>query len=549
MNARRKFWGWGYEGQGPTETEAETVRGMTGARFGGLPDPLPVPRVDEFDLPAPRLQVPESLSRLVSAEPADRLAHAMGQSYADIARAFQRRVPHQPDLVAWPESTEDVERLLDWADGEGAAVVPFGGGTSVCGGVEPDVGPDYPAVVSLDLSRMNRVRRIEYQDRCALIEAGARGPEFEGALKPEGLTLRHFPQSFELATLGGMIVTRSGGHFATLYTHIDEFVQSVEMVTPRGRIETRRLPGSGAGPQPERLVCGSEGILGIVTAAWMRLQSAPVHRASATVRFDGFARGAEAVRLLARSGLNPANCRLLDPGEALMNGIGDGRSALLVLGFESADHPQEARLSRALEICAEAGGEHRAGRGGKSGGKSGDRSGGRDAAADAWRQAFLRMPFYREVLVPHGVIVDTFETACTWSAFPDFHERVTTGMREAMRSATGRDGEITCRFTHVYPDGPAPYYTLYAASTPERMLEHWREIKLAANELVVGGGGTVTHHHAVGRDHRPAGYDSERPELYADMLAAAKSAVDPRGILNPGVLIGRRGGVLAGSEG
>ncbi|WP_405220453.1 FAD-binding oxidoreductase [Lentisalinibacter sediminis] len=546
MSARRKFWGWGFEGQGPTEAEAETVRRMTGARFGGLPEPLTVPQAADFELPAARLQAPDGLAGLVTADDTDRLAHAMGQSYADIARAFLRQVPHAPDLVAYPQDAADVERLLDWADGEGAAVVPFGGGTSVCGGVEPDVGDDYPGVVSLDLSRMNRVRAVDQQDRCALIEAGARGPEFEAALKPEGLTLRHFPQSFELATLGGMIVTRSGGHFATLYTHIDEFVQSVEMVTPQGRMTTRRLPGSGAGPQPERLICGSEGILGIVTAAWMRLQSVPRHRASATVRFEDFDTGAEAVRQVARSGLNPANCRLLDPGEALMNGVGDGRSALLVLGFESADHPQEANLDRALEICADAGGQSRGARGDDKRESKGE--GGRDAAAAAWRQAFLRMPFYREVLVPHGVIVDTFETACTWSAFPEFHACITAGIREAIRRTTGRDGEITCRFTHVYPDGPAPYYTLYAASTPERMLAHWRDIKLAANGLVVEGGGTVTHHHGVGRDHRPSGYDRERPDLYAEMLAGAKRAADPRGILNPGVLLGRRGGVLAGAQ-
>jgi len=544
MSARRKFWGWGFEGQGPTAAEAETVRRMTGARFGGLPEPLSVPQASDFELPVPRLKAPDHLARLVTTDDADRLAHAMGQSYADIARAFLRQVPHVPDLVAYPRDAAEVERLLDWADGEGVAVIPFGGGTSVCGGVESDVGEDYPGVVSLDLSSMNRVRAIDQQDRCALIEAGARGPEFEAALKPEGLTLRHFPQSFELATLGGMIVTRSGGHFATLYTHIDEFVQSVELVTPQGRMTTRRLPGSGAGPQPERLICGSEGILGIVTAAWMRLQSVPRHRASATVRFDDFAAGAEAVRQVARSRLNPANCRLLDPGEALMNGVGDGRSALLVLGFESADHPQEANLERALELCAEAGGKSRGGRG--DGDSKGE--GGRDAAAAAWRQAFLRMPFYREVLVPHGVIVDTFETACTWSAFPDFHARITAGIREAIRRTTGGDGEITCRFTHVYPDGPAPYYTLYAASTPARMLAHWREIKLAANELVVAGGGTVTHHHGVGRDHRPSGYDRERPDLYAEMLAGAKRAADPRGILNPGVLLGRQGGVLAGGR-
>jgi alkyldihydroxyacetonephosphate synthase len=537
--ARRKFWGWGFEGDGPTDAEAQAVRGMTGARFGALADPLPVPRAEEFSLPAPRVQPPDALADRFEASAPERLSHAMGQSYADIARAFLRRIDHSPDLVAYPRSADDVARILGWADEEGVAVIPFGGGTSVCGGVEPDVGEGYPAVISLDLAELNGVIEIDRQNRSALIAAGTRGPDLEAALKPSGLTLRHFPQSFELATLGGMIVTRSGGHFATLYTHIDEFVQSVELVTPGGMLTTRRLPGSGAGPQPERLVSGSEGILGVLTAAWMRLQDVPVHRASATVRFPDFTTGAEAVRLLARSGLNPANCRLLDPREALLNGVGDGRSALLVLGFESADHPQDKRLARALEICAESGGEAKA---------RPSEGAARDAAAETWKQAFLRMPYYREVLVPHGLIVDTFETACLWSDFPDLHDAVIRGMRDVMRRVTGADGDITCRFTHVYPDGPAPYFTLYAASTPERMLDHWRDIKLAANELVVDSGGTVTHHHAVGRDHRRGGYDRERAPLFAAILESARRAVDPRGIMNPGILIGHHGGVLDGTR-
>ncbi len=539
MRRRRKFWGWGFEGDGPTQTETDTVRAMTGARFGGLADPLGVPTVDEFSLPTPRVRPHDALADLFEDSAAERLSHSMGQSFADIARAFRRRIDHSPDLVAYPRSAADVGRILDWADGEGIAVVPFGGGTSVCGGVEPDVGDAYPGVISLDLAELSGVVEIDRRNRCALIAAGSRGPDIEAALRPAGLTLRHFPQSFEMATLGGMIVTRSGGHFATLYTHIDEFVQSVELVTPAGTLATRRLPGSGAGPQPERLVSGSEGILGVLTSAWMRLQDIPVHRASTTVRFPDFLSGAEAVRQLAQSGLNPANCRLLDPGEALLNGVGDGRTALLVLGFESADHPQDRRLGRALEICAECGGETKS--------PPAADSGSRDGAAQAWKQAFLRMPYYREVLVPHGLVVDTFETACLWSGFPEFHERIVSGMRDVMRRVTGADGDITCRFTHVYPDGPAPYFTLYAASTPERMLDHWREIKLAANELVVGGGGTVTHHHAVGRDHRPAGYDRERAPLFAAVLDGARRAVDPGGIMNPGVLTGRGGGVLGGA--
>ncbi len=512
---------------------------MVAARFGGLPEPLPVPSSDEFTLPAPALRPPAALAPLFDESTAERLSHAMGQGFADIARAFRRELPRCPDLVARPDSAAAVADVLDWAQGEGVAVIPFGGGTSVCGGVEADVGDDFPAVVSLDLGGMNRVREIDATNRCALIEAGARGPEFEAALKPAGLTLRHFPQSFEMASLGGMIVTRSGGHFATLYTHIDEFVQSVEMVTPAGTMTTRRLPASGAGPQAERLVCGSEGILGVLTSAWLRVQSAPVHRASRSVGFDDFDAAAGAVRALAQSGLNPANCRLLDPAEARLNGVGDGRRSLLVLGFESADHPQDGRLARALEICRDHGGEAAPERSG---------SNGRDAAAAAWRQAFLRMPYLREVLVPHGVIVDTFETACLWSDFPAFHRRVRSGLGDAIRRITGRAGDITCRLTHVYPDGPAPYFTFYAPSDPSRMLEHWAEIKLAANALVVGGGGTATHHHGVGRDHRPRGYDEERPRLYGEMLAAAKRAVDPRGIMNPGVLIGPASGVLADGD-
>jgi alkyldihydroxyacetonephosphate synthase len=246
------------------------------------------------------------------------------------------------------------------------------------------------------------------------------------------------------------------------------------------------------------------------------------------------------VRALAQSGLNPANCRLIDAAEAAANGSGDGAHDLLVLGFESADHPQDARLARAAEIVRDHGGVI-----------DPPSEAARPEAAEAWRNAFIRAPYYREILIPHGIIADTFETACLWSDFDDFHAGVTADLRRVMKEVTGNEGTVTCRFTHVYPDGPAPYFTYSVLSTPARMLDAWKAIKREINQIVVGRGGTVTHHHAVGRDHRPGGYDQERPALFADALMAAKQRLDPDGILNPGVLIDAPGrtnggrGVLA----
>ena len=542
MTARqRKFWGWGFEGEALSPEEHDWLLGVMHERFGDLPEPIPVPRLEEIVLRRPRVKPPAALAAIVSDSDADRIRHSYGQSFPDIARAFLRQFPEPPDLVAWPETADQVRQLVDWAGGAGVAVIPFGGGSSVCGGGEPDVGPAYAGTMSVDMTRMNRVLEVDKASRAALIQAGARGPEFDAELKKSGLTLRHFPQSYQMATLGGMIVTRSGGHFASLYTHIDEFVEAVELVSPGGIMQTRRLPGAGAGPDPNRWVSGSEGILGIVTQAWMRLQDVPKFRAAATVRFTDFYRAAGAVRAIVQSGLHPANCRLLDAQEAFFNGAGDGRHAILVLGFENADHPQDAKLERALEIARDLGGIAD-----RPEGAAPQRSG----AAEAWRTAFIRMPFWREVQVSYGILFDTFETACTWADFEGFHADVSREVKAAIKDASGQEGTLTCRFTHVYPDGPAPYFSFTCFPGKERMLEVWSQIKRAANAAVVRHGGTVTHHHAVGRDHRFGGYDAERPPVFATALAGVKGALDPKGVMNPGVLIDppgaphRPGGIL-----
>jgi alkyldihydroxyacetonephosphate synthase len=409
------------------------------------------------------------------------------------------------------------------------AVVPFGGGTSVVGGVEARLG-ERP-LVTMDLRRLDRVLEVDPASLAARIQAGATGPRLEEQLREHGLTLRHFPQSFEYSTLGGWIATRAGGHFATLETHIDDLVESVRAITPRGTWESRRLPGSGAGPSPDRMLIGSEGILGAIAEAWVRVRPRPRFKLSAGVEFADFAAAARAVREISQSGLHPSNCRLLDATEAGLTGAGSGEANLLILGFESAQHPVEGPMEIALEIARSGGGT-----------VNEPKPASGSSPVEGWRSAFLLAPYVRDTFVACGILSDTFETAITWDRFEDFHATLIETARKAVAEASGvaADGpgapRVSCRFTHVYPDGPAPYFTILAPAVRGGEVEQWDEIKAAVSEAVIDGGGTITHHHAVGRDHRPW-YDRQRPAPFAAALRAAKAELDPAAILNPGVLI------------
>ena len=541
---QRRFWGWGLADAALDAREKTNLRFMLD-QLGAVQGERAAPNVGDFALRKPRIAPPAALAAMFSDRPLDRLNHSYGKSYADLARMWIRDVPEPPDWVAFPDDEQAVIDVLDWAARSNLAVVPYGGGSSVCGGVEPAVGASYAGTVSLDMERLSRVLEVDRTSRAARIQAGALGPELEAQLKPHGLTLRHFPQSFEFSTLGGWIATRAGGHYAMQHTHIDDFVECTRMVTPAGVMQTRRLPGSGAGPAPDRLVLGSEGTLGVITEAWVRLQDVPRFRASASVRFDNYFKGVACVRALAQSGLNPANCRLLDPMETVFSSVGDGSHAILVLGFESADHPLQPWMARALELVREHGGQFDAAAVASAMAPEGadvQRTGAqahRTGAAGAWRDAFLRMPYWRDPAVGLGVIMDTFETAVTWDRFDAFYTAVKADVSAAIQRATGNESLLSCRFTHVYPDGPAPYFTLAvngaADGSVASALAAWRDIKAAANEAVISHGGTITHHHAVGRDHR-SGYEREADPLFRRMLAAAKHEVDPRAVLNPGVL-------------
>jgi alkyldihydroxyacetonephosphate synthase len=544
MDRRRKHWGWGYEDQQPPAEGLQATARVVCERLGLALEEVEQPvGLEQLRLADPRVRIPDRLAAFSAADVHSRASHALGKSYCDVVLGFRGRFEHPPDFVARPRDEIELEGVLEWCSAEGVAAIPYGGGTSVVGGVTPAVGDRYNGAVSVDLGELDRVVEVDEVSCAALIEAGALGPSLEEQLRERDLTLRHFPQSFEYSTLGGWIATRAGGHFATLWTHIEDLVESVRAITPTGVWESRRLPGSGAGISPDRMLAGSEGVLAVITRAWVRVQRRPRHRSSRGVRFASFADGAEAVRAISQAGLHPANCRLLDGGEtALMMGR-EAADSLLVLGFESVDSPVEDALERALAVCAEHGGRTTDGESssGSRGGAGGDdeRAGDGRAGADpvaSWRESFLAMPYLRDVMVAAGVLAETFETAITWERFPALHERVTAAALEALPQSRRGGARVNCRFTHVYPDGPAPYFTVIAPARRGGEVEQWGRVKEAVSDAILHEGGTITHHHAVGRDHLPW-YDRQRPDPFAAALRGAKAALDPAGVMNPGVLI------------
>jgi alkyldihydroxyacetonephosphate synthase len=516
-------WGWGRaDSDEPKQAELEALAPLVRDHLG-LPVQVPEQPAPLAALPADRVsaRLPASLSALASAAPLDRAAHSIGRSYRDVIRGIRGRLDDVVDCVLRPTGESHIAAVLDWCAGAGVAVIPYSGGTSVVGGVEPRLGDGWSGVVSLDLAAMTGVVEVDAISRAAKVRAGTPGPLLEEQLKAHDLTARFYPQSFERSTVGGWVATRAAGHFATRLTHIDDLVESVRAVTPSGVWESRRLPGSGAGPSPDRMLLGSEGSLGVITEAWLRVQPRPTTRWAATLAAPSFGLGAQAVRALMHDGLLPATCRLIDAQESRVTGTLATGQAALVLGFESYGSPIAELSARALELCRDSGLEVL---------EAGERGG----AGEAWRSSFVRAPYTREQLILLGVLVETFETAITWDRLDGFIADVTSAATGALHAVCGA-GTVTCRLTHVYPDGAAPYFTVMAPARRGSELAQWDEVKAAASAAIVSAGGTITHHHAVGRDHQPW-YADQRPAPFAAALAAAKRAVDPAGILNPGVV-------------
>lgn len=512
------LWAWGSPDREPKAVDLTAIASLVAEQLGFA--------VQEPETSAPlqplkttRARVPKALEEVTSTDELDRARHGIGRSYSDLVRGLRGDITDAPDAVLRPRTEAEVTAALEWASSGRVAVIPFGGGTSVVGGVEPrGLRDSFDTVVSLDLGALSGVVEVDEVSRAARVRAGTLGPDLETALASHGLTARFYPQSFERSTVGGWVATRAAGHFSTGPVHIDDLVESVRAVTGGGIWESRRLPGSGAGPSPDRWLLGSEGTLGVITEAWLRVQPRPTARWSALYAGQDFLAVAEAVRVLVQAGFSPATCRVLDAREATVTGTLATGEAALVIGLESLGPPVDAAtLESLLADC----GLRCVSAGAKSG--------------ESWRSTFVEAPYLRESLLCLGVLAETFETATTWGQLPALHHAVITSVERALREVCG-GGIVTARTTHAYRDGIAPYYTVLAPALRGSELAQWAEVKAAASEALLAAGGTITHHHAVGRDHRPW-YDAQRPEPFASALRAIKRELDPAGVLNPGVLL------------
>eukprot|EP00746_Dinoflagellata_sp_MGD_P022173 gnl/MRDRNA2_/MRDRNA2_151852_c0_seq1.p1 gnl/MRDRNA2_/MRDRNA2_151852_c0~~gnl/MRDRNA2_/MRDRNA2_151852_c0_seq1.p1 ORF type:complete len:549 (+),score=87.30 gnl/MRDRNA2_/MRDRNA2_151852_c0_seq1:25-1647(+) len=520
------------------------------------------PSVDKVPLRGSRISLsslPPEVQRICTDNKFERLLHSRGRDFIDIIQNIHGKVENPCDLVAFPRSEHDISVLLTYCSNPGShkpiCVVPFGGGSSVVQGVEPpgqDLDSIYSGCISMDMKFFDKILEVDEVSMCARIQAGVYGPALENYLRPKGLTLRYFPQSFEFSTFGGWVATRGGGHFATGPTHIDDLIESVRLVSPLGVSETRRLPGSGAGPSEVRHYIGSEGMYGAIVEGWARLRRRPQHRTSATIEFPGssaeesFLCGARAVRRICQSGLQPANLRLVHGVEFTRmthRRASDVECAVLIIGFESAETEGESILKEELQMALQLLNaepkieinvlEH------SGGAKKAEKSSEHGGAAGSWGKGFMKGGYSFSDACVRGLVLNTFETAVTWDRFETFHRSVLKAVEDAIEQHCPGGGQITCRFTHIYPDGPAPYYTILANGILEpedKRVEQWLAIKKAGMDAVMQNGGTSTHHHAVGRLHVEY-LQKEHGALFGDTLKAIKKAHDPAWIMNPEVVI------------
>jgi alkyldihydroxyacetonephosphate synthase len=517
--------GWGFVEEAATDKERRRLARALQAFLGiELSDERRPPPPEAVALPAPRIAAPPHLSGLVHAGHTDRLLRATGRSYANLAHIRSGRLEHAPDLVATPTSEDELERVLEWAHKSGVAAIPFGGGSSVVGGVDPLVPDGFAGVMTLDLQGICEVHEVSTVDRTVTAGAGILGPDLDRALAPHGLTMRHYPQSYLHSTLGGWVATRSAGHYATHLVKIEDRVEAMRVLLPDGRrIDTLRVPASSVGPDPNRLWAGSEGALGIITQVTARAVPTPKHRQVSSVHFARFDRGLEAMRDIVQAGLQPSHLRLLDPYEqavsAAMSGGRVHAGSTLILGFEAAELDVAPAMAAALRIASAHGGSTEAAA--------------PESSAASWRSTFFRTPYLRDAMLDWAVVAETFETAVPWSRAAGAYASIRDATLEAVLAVCGTGG-VLARTTHAYPDGISLYFTYYGRGRHGALAEQAGEIKAAASAAVVAAGGTISHHHAMGRDHkRWAAKDVPAP--YQEAIRAAKRSLDPSGILNPGL--------------
>ena len=532
-----KWWGWGDPEVAPTLDDP--ALGALRERIGEL-EPWPLARsLEGFELPAaeslPAALVEALGEENVFADDEDRLRHAVGRGYVDLVRLRNGALEAAPDAVLMPRSATALQRVLAACAAEGVAVVPFGGGTSVVGGVAPVRGA-HSRLVSLDLGALRDVV-IDERSLTARLGAGLRGPEAEAALARFGLTLGHFPQSFEYATIGGFAATRSAGQASSGYGRFDALVSSVRLLAPAGELATLETPHTAAGPALRELVIGSEGVLGVIPDVTVRVRPAPAVKRYEAWMAESFEAGSEIVRALAQGPGLPEIIRVSDEEETegslalsgprglvgrLFGGYLSLRKrrggALVIVGFEGGEEHVARRRALTLRALRDGGAAYLG-----------------QAAGRAWEHGRYQGPYLRDTLMEKGAMVETLETSHAWSRLEELHTAVGAAIRGALGDQ-GTPGLVFCHLSHAYADGASLYFTFISRVRRGAELEQWRVVKRAASEAIVAHGGTITHHHAIGRDHAPY-MEAEIGAAGIRTLRAVKEELDPAGIMNPGKVL------------
>jgi alkyldihydroxyacetonephosphate synthase len=532
-----KWWGWGDPAVEP-ELDGEALATLR-ERVGELePSPLAA-EIDEFELP-PAEPLPSSLIEAVGeanvfTSTEDRIRHATGCGYADLARLRGGRLDSAPDAVLLPADADAVRRILEICVREGIAVVPFGGGTSVVGGIEPLRG-SHSRLISLDLAWLRSVE-IDRRSLTARLSAGLRGPEAEAALNAKGVVLGHFPQSFEYATIGGFAATRSAGQASSGYGRFDALVSAVRLIAPTGDLRTLETPHTAAGPSLRELVVGSEGVFGVIPEVTVRVHPEPKVRRYEAWMAESFESGVEIVRALAQGPGLPDVIRVSDEEETEVSlalsgprglagrmfgsylGLRRRRGGcLIVVGLEGDEESAARRRALAVRALRRGGGAYLG-----------------QAAGRSWEHGRFQGPYLRDTLMGMGAMVETLETSHTWSRLGELHAAVGGAIRGAL-GAQGTPGLVFCHLSHAYADGASLYFTFISRARQGEEIEQWQAVKRAASEAIVATGGTITHHHAVGRDHAPY-LEAEVGRTGLDVLRSVKERLDPTGIMNPGKLL------------
>ncbi len=547
-----RWWGWGTLDQ-DYALENRPRFWPTLKSWLQLPAELivrPPVSLDDIDLRPPRLDDPvlASLRRLVGKEPVRvdlrcRVEHAYGKAYRDAVRIRRGEIPNPPDVVVYPADEGQVAALLAWAAERDVVIIPFGGGSSVLGGVEPPPG-DQP-VVTMDLARLDQLVSLDPQSWTAVLQAGATGPKVEAHLNARGFTLGQFPQSFEFSTLGGWIATRAAGQTSTGYGKIEKMTQAVRLVTPVGIIETRDTPATATGPHLLHALIGSEGTYGVITEAVMRIRPYPQVQDYRGFLFHSLEEGIVALRALMQHGPQPTIARLSDAEETAgsavlvhehhgLRALADrllagylqsqghslaGGSCLLVLGYDGPAALVAGKWRQAIPLCRDHG-ALALGRG----------------VGDSWKRDRFAQPYLRDTLLGVGVMVDTLETATSWSNLLNVYRAMTTAIRGAIRATDGGPGYVMTHVSHMYEWGASLYTTFLGRQAPGQEIEQWWRVKQAATDAVVAAGGTLSHHHGIARDHAPWLADEIGP-VGMSMLRALKETLDPLEMMNPGILL------------